>query len=218
MRLSLVCITCAVLTSCRDIQPFQTVIPVQGFQLNGTVTSTNGIPLDSVRVRLYYIVDVVGYDPVDTQRVIVTDSTRIVDVSVYTPKLVFVRQLFFNYLHTGPVPRFLWDERDQHGASVPSGEYWIRYAIDTVIVKYSVIVIGGHITAITDALGHFTITADHLPIGTVFDAYTTENVYDATFRVRPEVDLILIKSGIQTEYPSVQLNKDQITTAGFTLG
>ena len=212
------CAVCVALASCRDVQPSQTSSVIQGFQLDGTVTSANGIPLDSVSVRLYYDFHDFGNDPVDTQQVVVTDSTRIVDVSVYTPKLVFIRQLFFNYRRTGPVPRFTWDQRDQHGALVPSGEYWIRYAIDTAVVKYSVVVIDGRITALTDRLGHFVIPGEHLPVGTVFDAYTPENVYDATVRVGSDVGLILFKAGLQVEYPYVQLKKNQITTALFTLG
>lgn len=218
MRIVLLSLVLALLPSCRDIQPFQTVSQIRGYQLSGTITSQNGIPLDSVSVRVYYEYDLVGYDPVDTQRVIVTDSTKIVDVAVYTPQFVFVKQLFFNYLHTGPVPNFFWDQRDQQGASVKSGEYLIRYAIDTQIVKYSVVVIDGHISATTDALGHFILGADRLPVGIVFDAYTTDNMYDATLRVRPVLDLILLKGALQSEYPNVQLNLNQITTAGFTLG
>jgi hypothetical protein len=215
---ALLCILCAVLPSCRDIQPFQSSIPAQGYQLNGTVTSSNGIPLDSVGVRLYYESDPVGYDPIDTQQVIVRDSTRIVDVAVYTPNLAFVKQLYFNYRPAGPVPHFLWDERDQNGAPVPSGEYLIRYAIDTLVVKYSVVVIDGHTTATTDGFGRFTITAAHLPVGVEFDAYTPDNTYDMTRRVGPAVDLIFYKGGLQVEYRVVQLKKDQITTAAFTLG
>jgi hypothetical protein len=217
VRYLLLCVPCSVLVSCRDIEPFQTSTPIQGYQLNGTVTSANGIPLDSVSVRLYYDYDIISYDPIDTQQVIVTDSTRIVDVAVYTPALVFVRQLFFNYLHTGPVRHFLWDERDEHGATVPSGEYLIRYAIDTAVVKFSVVVIEGHVTAVTDGLGHFVIRGDRLPVGTVFDSYTTQNAYDMTLRVRPDVGLVLLKAAKRADYPSIQLKKDQITTAGFTL-
>jgi hypothetical protein len=215
---ALLCILCAILPSCRDIQPFQTSLTTRGYQLNGTVTSANGIPLDSVGVRLYYSYDVVGYDPVDTQQVIVTDSTRIVDVSVYTPNLQFVRQLYFNYRPTGPVPHFLWDERDQNGVPVSSGEYLIRYAIDSLIVKYSIVVIDGHTTATTDAFGRFVIPNANLPVGTVFDAYNLDNTYDVTLRVKPEVDLILYKAGLLAPYSAIQLKKDQITTAGFTLG
>jgi len=218
VRTPALCILCAILPSCRDIQTFQMLSLIQGYQLNGTVTSMNGIPLDSVVVRLYYGYDIVSYDPVDTQRVVVTDSTRIVDVSVYTPELVFVRQLFFNYVHRGPLPHFTWDERDEHGTLVPSGEYWIRYAIDTAVIKYSVVVIDGRITAATDGLGRFVIPGEHLPVGTVFDAYTPENIYDVTLRVKAEVNLVLFKAGLQAEYPSVQLKKDQITTVAFTLG
>ncbi len=218
MRIALLCLSLSLLVSCRDIQPFENVSPVQGYQLNGTITSQNGIPIDSANVRVYYEYDLVGYDPIDTQQVIVTDSTKILDVAVYTPKFMFVRQLYLNYRQRGPVPRFAWDQRNQQGASVPSGEYLIRYAIDTTIVKYSVIVIDGHISATTDALGRFTLGADRLPVGVVFDAYATDNTYDATFRVRPVLDLILLKGGLESEYPNVQLNLNQITTAGFTLG
>jgi len=209
---------CALLFSCRDIQPFQSTSSIQGYQLDGTVTSPNGIPLDSVIVRLYYNYDVVSDAPIDTQQVIVTDPNKIVDVAVYTPNYVFVRQLFLNYLPRGPVPHFLWDGHDLHGAVAPSGEYLVRYAIDTVVVKYSIIIIDGNASATTDPLGHFVLKGDRLPVGTIFDLYTPDNVYDRTLQVRSDLELILIRLSLRAVYPSVQLKKDQRTTAGFTLG
>ena len=209
---------CALLFSCRDIQPFQTTSSIQGYQLDGTVTSPNGIPLDSVVVRLFYNYDVVSDTPIDTQKVIVTDPNKIVDVAVYTPDYAFVRQLFLIYLPRGSVPHFLWDGRDLHGAIAPSGEYLVRYAIDSVIFKYSIVVVGGNVSATTDPLGHFVLTGDRLPVGTVFDSYTPDNVYDRTLQVRSDLELILVRLNLRADYPSVQLKKDQRTTAGFTLG
>ena len=163
MRQAVLIGLCALLFSCRDIQPFQTTSSIQGYQLDGTVTSPNGIPLDSVVVRLFYNYDVVSDTPIDTQKVIVTDPNKIVDVAVYTPDYAFVRQLFLNYLPRGSVPHFLWDGRDLHGAIAPSGEYLVRYAIDSVIFKYSIVVVGGNVSATTDPLGHFVLTGDRLP-------------------------------------------------------
>ncbi|TLY33310.1 MAG: hypothetical protein E6K56_01170 [Ignavibacteria bacterium] len=218
MRQAVLIGLCALLFSCRDIQPFQTTSSIQGYQLDGTVTSPNGIPLDSVVVRLFYNYDVVSDTPIDTQKVIVTDPNKIVDVAVYTPDYAFVRQLFLNYLPRGSVPHFLWDGRDLHGAIAPSGEYLVRYAIDSVIFKYSIVVVGGNVSATTDPLGHFVLTGDRLPVGTVFDSYTPDNVYDRTLQVRSDLELILVRLNLRADYPSVQLKKDQRTTAGFTLG
>ena len=87
-----------------------------------------------------------------------------------------------------------------------------------MIFKYSIVVVGGNVSATTDPLGHFVLTGDRLPVGTVFDSYTPDNVYDRTLQVRSDLELILVRLNLRADYPSVQLKKDQRTTAGFTLG
>ncbi len=203
--------------SCRDIQPVSQFVSTQGYRLDGIVTSANGIPLSGVEVRLYYNYDFYGSNPIDTQRVIVRDSTKIVDIAVYTPKLVFIRQLFLGYRSPGTVPRANWDGRDEFGAPVPSGKYFIRYVVDTTIVKYSTVVVDGHLTSTTDNNGSFEIGPDNLPVGTIFDAYFIDGSYDATYEVIPSVDVLLHKSTLTKGYTGIALGLNQVTTITLTL-
>ncbi|MBI3364831.1 MAG: hypothetical protein HY033_07985 [Ignavibacteriae bacterium] len=217
MRSALIVVVGILAFSCRDILPLQPSNSTRGFQLNGTVTTPNGIPLDSVDVRVFYNYDLVQTTPIDTQQVLVKDPSRIVDVAVYTPDYQFVRQLYLSYWPVGPVPRFTWDGHDADGALVPSGKYLIRYVVDTLIVKYSTVIIDGHRTTTTDPKGRFTLSAARLPVEEMFDHYRSNNTYEGTYRVLPEIDLVFTKSPLSKTYTGVSLDKNRITTVAFTL-
>ena len=207
---------CLALIGCREIQPFETISATQGYQIKGKVTNASGVPLDSVRVRLYFNLNLVGTTPIDAQAVIVTEPVSIVQITVYTPDYVFVRQIFSDHLTRGPVPRARWDGNDQKGAPVASGKYLIRYVIDTTIVKDSPVLVDGHLMGVTDALGRFTITPDRLPVAEMFDRYFSDNTYNGTFQVQPTVGLDFRKSFFHQAY-SLELQKDKITSAVFIL-
>jgi hypothetical protein len=181
------------------------------------VTSANGIPLGGVDVRLYYAYEYFSSTPVDTQQVIVRDSTKIVDVAVVTPEHVLVRQLFLGLRSSGPLPRFSWDGKDNDSNAVPSGEYLVRYIIDTVIVKYSPLVVDGHVSATTDRNGFFSLGAERFPVDVLFDAYFLNGSYDATFRVLPTIDLSLQKAPLAKGYSNIVLAQNQVTTITLTL-
>ncbi|MBI4548845.1 MAG: hypothetical protein HY707_12755 [Ignavibacteriae bacterium] len=217
MRYCFFILACLAIVSCRDIQPFEAELTVKGYQINGTVTTENGVPLDSVQVILYYNYNLMGTTPIDTVQVYLTDLTQVVDVAVYTPRFEFVRQLCLNCLDTvGPVPRFQWNGRDNSGRMCPSGKYLIRYVIDNVIVKDSPLILEGRTTAMTDADGRFTITNDRLPIGEVVDRYDSNDQYLGTFEVTPTVELLFNKFALYVPY-SLIVTKDRITTGVFTL-
>jgi hypothetical protein len=207
---------CLVTLSCREIQPVLPPVTVHGYQINGTVSTSNGIPLDSVDVRLYYRYQLFSTSPIDTQTVYVADSTKILDISVYTVNNVFVRNLFFGFRRIGVVPRARWDGVDDDGKAVPSGKYIIRYVVDTAIVKQSATVVEGHSTAMSDATGRFTITNDHFPIGDIFDFYDSQGAYVESDMIISNVDLELRKSNLYETYP-VELINNQITSGVFIL-
>jgi hypothetical protein len=208
---------CLLFFSCREIQPFQPVTTIQGYRLDGIVTSANGIPLGDVQLILYYNYDYYSTTPVDTQKVIVQTATRVVDVAIYTASHVFVRQLYFGYHAPGPLSLFSWDGRDAYGRNVPSGKYLMRFALDNVVIKYSTIIIDGNITAITDSTGKFSIGNDNLPVGELFDFYLDNGTYDATYQVEPEVELVFSRGGYQSSY-DVALQKDAVAQGVFKLG
>lgn len=216
MRVEYIGVFCLVLLSCRDIQPVESDTIISGYQLNGVVTTANGVPVEDVEVRLYYNYTLVRTTPIDSVPVVVTDSTDIVDIAVYTQRYEFVRQLFLSYLPVGLVPRARWDGRDTSGTPVPSGKYLIRYVVDTVIVKYSPVLISRNHTSTTDSFGRFIIPTDRFPIGELFDFYDSQNSYTGTYTVNPHIGLEFRKLNFRTSY-SIELLKDQITSIVFTL-
>ena len=197
--------------SCREVQLLDVDITISGYQLNGTVTTPNGVPVEGVTVRLFYEEVYAGSAPIDTQQVIVTNASKPVDIAVYTPNYQFVRQLFLGYQPVGVLGRWTWTGYDQNDKLVPSGKYLIRYVVDTVIVKYSPVLVDGHLTAVTDGFGRFTISAAQLPVGQLFDFYDQVNSYQGTYEVIPVIDLILRKSSTQTIHQAIGLTKDRIT-------
>jgi hypothetical protein len=203
--------------SCREIQPLDVDSVIDGYQLDGTVTTVNGVPIDGVEVRVWYYYGYVGSTPIDTQKVVVTDSTKIVDIAVYTPDLRFVKQVFLGYRSTGPLPRFRWDGFDQFGAPAPSGKYLMRYALDTVIYKYSPLIVDGRKTAVTDVFGHFTLKGPQLPVGEQFDLYSGPTTYDGTYEIEATVAIDLLKLSHAKRYTSVTLTKNRISNYNFTL-
>jgi len=214
---SLLVAVTAFLFSCRDIQPVQPSSATSGFQLKGVVTTPDGLPLSGVEIRLYYNYDFVRDTPIDTQQVIVRDSSKIVDVAVYTPTYQLVQELFLGYRSTGPVPRYSWNGLDYTGALVPSGKYLLRYVVDTVVVKYSILIVEGHPTALTDTNGRFTITSDRLPVDEVFDHYLSNNTYEGTYIVLPSIDIILRKSPLSKTYTDIALERNRVVSVAFTL-
>ena len=203
--------------SCREIQPYEIQPHVNGYRLDGTVTTANGVPIKDVDVRLYYYYHRVSDTPIDTQRVYVADSTRIVDVAVYCPDNTFVRQLFLGYRAPGYLPRYRWDGFDYNGVPAPGGKYLIRYVVDTAIVKYSPVLLDGRTTATTDVFGQFTLDGNRLPIGDRFDIYDFANMYFGTYEVTPEIDIRLKKLTLSKLYTAIILTKDNIITRSFTL-
>lgn len=217
MRLLLAGLLALVSFRCRDIEPLSNDQIIQGYQLNGTVTTPSGVSIDSVNVSLYYDYDLVSDTPIDTQQVVVTKSQSLVDVAVYTPAYNFVRQLYFSYRGPGPVPRMHWDERDMNNNPVPSGKYLIRYVIDTTIIKYSPVLVEGHVTAVTDLAGRFTLTNNRFPFGETFDLYDGTDAYIGTYTVLTDINLEFRKLSQISDYGSIALTNGKVTTRSFIL-
>ena len=204
-----------VIFSCREIRPLESDVPVSGYQLSGTVTNSNGIVLDSVSVYLSYRTDLVGFTPLDTTHVMITDSTKFVSVVVYNVNFQSVRQLFYGHLRVGPMPRFRWNEVDDSGRYVASGKYYIKYQYDTAIVKVVPYLADGHRTTMTNHNGSFTLANNYLPVGEQFDLYDTS--YVETDVVLPEVRLIFMKGTLQSQVYDVPLQQNKITYGVFKL-
>jgi len=202
--------------SCRDIAPVTTTGAVTGYQFAGILSASDGAPVQGASVRLYYYYDDTQTGPVDTIAVIVTDTTKAVDVSVYTTSYFFLRTLFFGYRHAGPVPRFTWDGLDRNGTQMPSGKYLIGYQVGDTLVKFSPVLVDGEISARTDGLGQFRLSNANLPVGDLFDFYTSDGSFGATLRVAPVITLEFQKQSLRAIYSSIPLLKDKVTTGAFT--
>jgi hypothetical protein len=201
---------------CRDIQPVTSSSTVQGYQLNGTFITSDGIPIDNADVILSYKYVPVDTTATDTQSVVLVDSLLFVDISVYTVHNVYIRRLFDGFRSPGVIPRARWDGFDNDGNLVPSGKYLIRYTLGPTIAKEAPVLIDGHKTTATDANGQFIITKDNFPIGDVFDIYNNDGTYYKTVQVLSTVDLEFKKLALDTVF-SVTLTKDQITNEVFTI-
>ncbi len=207
-----------VVVACREVLPLESEPVISGYQLNGSVTTINGTPIDSVQVQLYYNYTYAGDLPTDTVQVVVVNSSKILDIAVYTPSFQFVRQLFLGFRPAGVVPRVQWDGIDLHGVHVPSGKYLIRYVVDTAIVKYSPVLIDGARSATTNAAGTFSLASDRFPIGESFDIYDDfTGRYQGTYTVTSTIDLALRKPPLHADYLNVDMEKGKIIIKAFTL-
>jgi hypothetical protein len=209
---------CVSAFSCREIEPYNNPDVVQGYQVNGILTTDNGIPIDSASILLYYYYKYYSDQPFDTVQAVVTNPAQLVDISVYTTNYEFLKTLFSGPAGmTGPLSHYTWDGKDWHGYSMPSGKYLIRYKIDTTIVKYSVFVLQGQVSAMTDYGGKFTIPNKYLPVGEIFDIYYMNGEYYVTYQVEPRIALVFIRGDRRTDFFTLDLQKDKITTGAFTL-
>lgn len=202
--------------ACREIVTVPPGIPVEGYELRGTVTSQNGIPLDSVTVRLLYSFRYLGSNRIDSTDIIIRDSTRIVFVAAFTPEGVYIHELFFGFRSPGILPRFLWNGLDDHLQPVPSGKYVIRYSYDTLVVKEVPVVISGHESATTNASGVFTLQGNSFPIGEAFDIYDDDGSFLGVYQITNEVEVVLVRGSTVSRY-YVTMNPNSITRGFFTV-
>jgi hypothetical protein len=209
---------CLLTIACREIEPYNQSSSMKGYQFNGIITDSAGYVLRDVVVSLYYYYDSVAATPTDTQQVIVTDSMKIVDISVYTLQYEFIRTLFLGRMpQTGPIRRQYWNGRNSQNQQVGSGMYLIRYYVDTAVVKFSPIVIDGAPTDTTDRLGHFAILKNNLPIGEQFDYYDSSRTFKAVYKILPMIKLNFQYQDRSVTYDSIQLVKGKITNGSFIL-
>jgi len=209
---------CVITLSCREIEPYTESSSTTDYQFNGIVMDSSGIAIQDLAVSLYYYYDSVAALPTDTQQVIVTDSMKVVDITVFTLEHDFISTIFLGFWHrTGPIQRIWWDGLDWMYRPVGSGMYLIRYYIDTAVVKYSPVVLDGRRTDTTDRRGRFTIEYNNLPIGKQFDYYDSTGSFKAVYKILPMIKLKLQFPDRSAMYDSVKLFKDRVTNGTFIL-
>ncbi len=218
MRFAGVCLLCVIAASCREIEPVQIPVSITGYQIQGSVTTANGIVITGAQVSIFYYLDLVSDVPTDTPDVIVPSVQSPIDISVFTPELQFIRHIALTtHPPPGILPHIFWDGKDQYGIPVPCGKYLIRYMVDSVIIKYSPVLIQGHTTTVTDSLGRFTITGVRLPVGDLFDFYLSDGSFDGVYQVQPTVDLSVQTQNSATYVGPIDLLENGVTTAAIIL-
>ena len=214
MRWICLCLALIIIPSCREVNPLETLTPIHGYQLNGIVTTKDGLPIDSVVVSLQYHFSVYQYTPLDTVQVFLADSTRRMFVGVFTPDDRRVRTLFDDRFPAGLFPNYYWDEKDDSGQYVPSGKYFVKYINDTAIVKIVPWLADAHQTTMTNIAGQFSLTSSSLPLGELFDLYYYDSSYDATYRVMTGIRLFFNRGQLRG-MSEVSMEKDKITRGSF---
>jgi len=203
------------LSSCREITPVESLTAISGYQLDGTVTTKDGRPLDSVAVRVNYFYQLTQQTPLDTVRVRVGDSAHAITIGVYTPDGRRVRTIYSGHLPPGWFPRYTWDEKDDSGAFAPSGKYLMRYTEAGAVVKTVPWLADGHPTALTNVAGQFTLRGGQIPAGEVFDLYYYDGRYDGTYLVLPKVHLVFNRGALWGLGDEVALRKDVVSRGSF---
>lgn len=217
MRYAAVLFALSVVSSCREITPFESLTAISGYQLDGTVTTKDGRPLDSVSVRVNYFYQMTQQTPLDTVRVRVVDSTHPVVIAVYTTDNVRVRTIYSGHLPLGYFPRYTWDERDDKGNYAPSGKYYLRYTEAGAVVKTVPWLADGHLTTLTNIAGQFTLRGAQVPADEAFDLYYYDGSYDGTYLVLPKLYLELRRGPLHGIGDGIPLTKNYIARSSFII-
>jgi hypothetical protein len=218
VRYIVLALTCVLITSCRDIESPAVLGGIDGYELSGKITTSSGIPVDSVSVSLFYYYEYISNRQLDTIPIIITDTAQVLDVTILSNKFKLIHTLFHGrFRDLGPIQKMFWNGRDDNNKPVPSGLYYMSFSIDSVFVKRNSIIVDGNVTAYTDLYGRFTLMNNCLPVGQLFDAYNDDGSYYGVLKVEPKIALTLSKGGSHAEYESIHLSLNSITKLALTL-
>ncbi len=197
--------------------PFTAWVPIQGYRIEGSVISSDGVPVTNVAVKVLYYYRKVSYSPMDTARIFIADTTKSMQVTVVTPTLTHVKFLYSGYPSAGVFPRQIWNELTDSGESVPSGKYLIRYSYGGSVVKVTPYIVENTVTTWTDAEGAFVLDNTALPIEERFDIYdqAAPHSFIGAYEIRPLVRLVFIKYG-DTMWQEFEVQKNKLTRRVFT--
>jgi hypothetical protein len=205
-------------TGCERDLPYMVpaVQPINGYQLEGYVTDRLGIPVKGLRIALWY-----GFDPLDnstppSRQFFVDDSNKIARVSVVDLNNRLKRVLYEGRARLGFLD-YEWDLRDSLGRLLPTGVYMVKFSMNGISNGSYTVVINGAVTAVTDSLGHYSISNDFLPVG-FYPAprYTSDGTrFLGNYRITPFVVLEFYL----TVHRSVALTliQDQVTRFDYRI-
>jgi len=161
--------------------------PINGYQIEGTMTDGLKRPLVGVSIRMYYDPTYVGSDSVPNRSYMPQAASEFVLVRVYNAGGLFVKLLFQGTISDTSIT-VLWDGRDASGAPAPSGLYTVRYSVGSEVRTSYPFIVDGNITAVTDTAGHYSIGNINLPIGSVVP-YFNGTTFLGWYRIDPSVFL-----------------------------
>ncbi|MFI5251376.1 MAG: hypothetical protein ACHQQQ_02995 [Bacteroidota bacterium] len=205
-----------VFLQCREILPFPPPGVNGSYGISGLVTSENGAPLDSIAVWLTYTLVRVDFRPMDTSQIFVNTRSVIYRVDVFNLHGLPVRNLFYGYPAHGVFPLYSWDSKDSNGNYVASGKYLIKYQQDSTIIKIDPYLASGLLTTITDRNGYFSLGDDNLPIGELFDRYSSDGTFEGVFQVTSDVNLLLTHGLLRGQF-TVPLQLNNVYHGNFIL-
>ena len=201
-----------VLSSCREIEPVSPGEMFSGYQLNGIVTNSSGIPLEGIEFRMFYEY-VNGFSPRDTGRVLVSDTVTAIQVEVFDSEGSRLRS-FSVVPSPGYLQRNIWDQKDSTARDVKSGLYGIIVYFNGNFARQYTWVVDGNVSAVTDRDGQFTIPKSCLPIANIVDLYNPQGSYTGTSEI---IATIRLSSPGVPGSIFVTLSLNQITRIIITL-
>jgi len=162
-------------------------VPINGYQIEGTMLDGLKRPLVGVSIRMYYDPTYVGSDSVPNRSYTPQAASELVLVRVYDSAGLFVKLLFQGTISDSSIT-ILWDGRNGGGAPAPSGLYTVRYSVGSEVRTSYPVIVDGNVTAVTDTAGHYTIGNTNLPIGSVVP-YLNGTTFLGWYRIDPSVFL-----------------------------
>jgi len=153
-------------TGCERDLPYMVpaVQPINGYQLEGYVTDRLGIPVKGLRIGLWYDFDPLDNSTPPSRQFFVDDSNKIARLSVVDLNNRLKRVLYEGRARLGLLDHE-WDLRDSLGRLLPTGVYMVNFSMNGISKGSYTVVINGAVTAVTDSLGHYSISNDLLPVG-----------------------------------------------------
>ncbi len=189
--------------------------PINGYQLEGYVTDKLGIPIKNLPIALWLQFDYVDGNP--PSRTITVDNSSVVSlVRVLNQKSRVMKVLYQSKAPLGTLD-LTWDQKDSLGNPAPTGIYTVEFREGGLFKSSYITVVNGNISAVTDSLGHYTITNDLLPIG-YYPAplYSNdETTFIGNFQVSTDVVLEFILSPHRSA--AATLTQNQVTRLDFSI-